>query len=298
MRVVEVQSYGGADALRVVSRPSPAASGGTIGGTIGGRVLVRVAAAAVNPVDAATRAGYLAAFTPELTGPFVPGWDFAGQTEDGQRVAGFVPWFEQGGTVGAYASELLADPAWFAPLPASADLVAAATLPLNALTAAQALAVAGLTAGQSLLVTGASGGVGGFAVQLAVAAGLDVTAVASTGDEAFVAGLGAKTVLSRTDTPPAKAFDGVLNAASVPDAIAAVRDGGVFVAVTDHTAPAAERAVRVDTVHVTPDRSLLADLLGRELTTRVAGTLPLEEAAQAHRRLEAGGLRGKLVLTV
>ncbi|MEV4514055.1 NADP-dependent oxidoreductase [Dactylosporangium sp. NPDC049525] len=296
MRVVEVQQYGGIDTLRVVERPEPGPE------LAQGRVRVRLAAAAVNPVDTATRAGYTAALVPDLTGPFVLGWDFAGITDDGQAVAGFVPWFEQGGRVGTYTSVLLADPAWFAPVPVPddrpADLVAASTMPLNAVTAAQALRLAGLTAGQRLLVTGASGGVGGFAVQLAVAAGLDVTAVASTGDEAFVAGLGAKTVLSRTATPSPRSFDGVLNAASAPEAIAAVRDGGVFVAVTDYSAPAAERGVRVDTVHVTPDREQLAEVLAAGLVTRVAGTLPLAEAAEAHRRLEAGGLRGKLVLTV
>jgi NADPH:quinone reductase len=290
MRVVEVQQYGGVETLRAVDRPEPT--------PVGGRVRVRVAAVAVNPVDTATRAGYLAALVPDLTGPFVPGWDFAGVTDDGRAVAGFVPWFEQGGGVGSYASVLLADPAWFAPVPAGTDLVAASTVPLNAVTAAQALRLAGLTAGQSLLVTGASGGVGGFAVQLAAAAGLDVTAVASTGDEQFVAGLGAKTVLSRTDTPPPGSFDGVLDAASVPDAVTAVRDGGAFVAVLDAMAPAPQRGVRVGTVHVTPDREVLAEVLGAGLVTRVAGTLPLAEAADAHRRLEAGGLRGKLVLTV
>jgi len=70
------------------------------------------------------------------------------------------------------------------------------------------------------------------------------------------------------------------------------------VAVTDYSAPAAERGVRVDTVHVTPDRELLAELLAAGLVTRVAGTVALADAAEAHRRLEAGGLRGKLVLTV
>ena len=289
MRVVEVQQYGGVDTLRVVERPEPVPSGG--------RVRVRVTAVTVNPVDVVTRAGYLAALVPDLTGPFVLGWDFAGVTEDGQAVAGFVPWFEQGGRVGTYASELLADPAWFAPVPDPEDLVTASTVPLNAVTAAPALRLAGLTAGQSLLVTGASGGVGGFAVQLAVAAGLEVTAVASTGDEAYVAGLGAKTVLARTETPAPGSFDAVLDAASVPGAIAAVRDGGAFVAVMDPAAPAAERGVRVDTVHVTPDRAQLTELLGAGLVTRVAGTLDLAEAAEAHRRLEAGGLRGKLVLT-
>jgi NADPH2:quinone reductase len=294
MRVVEVRQFGDADSLRVADRPSPAAP-------TDGRVPVRVTAAVVNPIDAAIRAGYLAAVLPDLSTPFVLGWDFAGVTADGRRVAGLVPWFALGGTTGTYTEVLLADPAWLAPLPDGVDDAEAATVALNGQTAQQAMALLGLRAGQRLLVTGASGGVGGFAVQLAAAAGLDVTAVASKGDEAYVAGLGAKSVLGRDDTPEPASFDGVLNPASADGMIAAVRDGGAFVAVTDASEPHPERGIRVATVHVTPDSagfSALLELLAEgRLTTRIAQRLPFERAADAHRRTEQGGLRGKVVLT-
>ncbi|MEU7870765.1 NADP-dependent oxidoreductase [Dactylosporangium sp. NPDC049140] len=292
MRAVEVSGYGDAERLRVAERPEPAAEAG--------RVPVRVTAAVVNPVDVWTRAGAMSGLLPGLNPPFLLGWDFAGTTADGTAVAGLVPWFDEGGRTGTYAEALLADPAWLAPIPAGVDPVDAATVALNGLTAQQALELLALPAGARLLVTGASGGVGGFAVQLAAAAGLDVTAVASGGDEAFVAGLGAKEVLSRGAELPAGAFDGALNAAGTEGVLAAVRDGGAFVAVTDPSEPRTERGVRVETVHVVPSSAGLAALLGElaagRLVTRVADRLPLTEAAAAHRRVETGGLRGKLVL--
>jgi NADPH2:quinone reductase len=292
MFVVEVSGYGDADLLQGAQRPEPA--------PMPGRVPVRVTAAVVNPVDTWTRAGVMAAALPDLRPPFVLGWDFAGVTPDGTPVAGLVPWFAEGGRTGTYTEVLLADPAWLAPIPAGVDPVDAATVALNGLTAQQALTMLDVPAGARVLITGASGAVGGFAVQLAAAAGLDVTAVASAGDEAFVAGLGAKEVLARGAAIPAAAFDGVLNAAAADDVIAAVRDGGAFVTVTDPSVPRTERGIRVSKVGVEPDSAGLAALLGDlamgRLVTRVAGRMPLSDAAVAHRRVEAGGLRGKLVL--
>jgi NADPH2:quinone reductase len=292
MFVVEVSAYGDADQLRGVERPEPAPEPG--------RVPVRVTAAVVNPVDAWTRSGVFAAALGDRTPPLVLGWDFAGVTPDGTAVAGLVPWFADGGRTGTYTELLLADPAWLAPIPAGVDPADAAAAALNGQTAQQALDQLGLRPGARLLVTGASGGVGAFAVQLAVAAGLDVTATASTGDEAYVAGLGAKEVLSRGAERPAAAFDGALNATGEDGVIAAVRDGGAFAAVTDPSTPAPERGIRVSTVHVSPSSAglatLLAELAAGRLTSRVAERLPLAEAAAAHRRVEAGGLRGKLVL--
>ncbi|MEV8512333.1 NADP-dependent oxidoreductase [Dactylosporangium sp. NPDC051484] len=292
MFLVEVSQFGDADRLRGTWRPDPA--------PVAGRVPVRVSAAVVNPVDVGTRAGGLAAMVPGLRPPFVLGWDFAGVTDDGTAVAGLVPWFDEAGATGTYTERLLADPAWLAPIPAGVDPAEAATIALNGLTARQALPLAGLRAGARLLVTGASGGVGGLAVQLAAAAGLDVTAIASPGDEAFVAGLGAKEVVTRGAALPAGAFDAALDAASYGGVLHAVRDGGAYVAVTDPSTPAPERGIRVAKVSVAPSAeglaALLDDLAAGRLTTRIAGRLPLAKAAEAHRRVERGGLRGKLVL--
>jgi NADPH:quinone reductase-like Zn-dependent oxidoreductase len=291
---VEVTAYGDAGVLRGTERPEPA--------PVAGRVPVRVTAAVVNPVDAWTRSGSFAEWLPGLSHPFLLGWDFAGETADGTRVAGLIPWFAEGGASGTYAEVILADPAWLAPIPDGVDAAEAAAVALNGQTAQQALALLGLEPGASVLITGASGAVGGFAVQLAVAAGLDVTAGASTDDEAYVASLGAKQVLARGTALPAAAFDGVLDAGGLggPEPLAAVRDGGVLITVTDPSTPAPERGVRVTKVEAGPSAeglaALLAELAAGRLTTRIERRLPLSEAAEAHRLTERGGLRGKLVL--
>lgn len=311
MRVIEVRRYGGPEVLEEVERPEPQ--------PVPGRVRVRVTAATVNPVDLWTREGQLTAMTPGLEPPFLLGWELAGTVlEDGegfaagQPVVGMVPWFGVAAAgIGTYAEVLSAEPGWLAPLPAGVDPVSAATVGLNGQTAAQSLDLVGLRAGATLLVTGASGAVGAFAVQLAAAAGAHVLAVAADTDDApYLDGLGARQVLPRTapaDLPAAvraahpAGVDALFDAALFGQpAIGAVRDGGVFVSASVPAAPAAERGVRADTVQTHPDAAGLAELLtalaeGR-LVTRVAGTLPLAEAAEAHRRLAAGGLRGKLVL--
>jgi NADPH2:quinone reductase len=288
MFVVEVSRFGDAGVLVGAQRPDPAPTPG--------RVPVRVTAAVVNPVDVVTRAGLI----PGLTPPFVLGWDFAGVTPDGTAVAGLVPWFAEAGATGTYADVVLADPAWLAPIPAGVDPAEAATLALNGLTAQQALALAALPAGTRLLITGASGGVGGFAVQLAAAAGLSVTAIASPGDESYVASLGAKEVLTRGTALQPSSFDAALDAASYGGVLHAVRDGGTYISVTDPSTPPSERDIRVAKVGVVPSSEglavLLSDLAAGRLVTRVAGRLPLSSAAEAHRRAEEGGLRGKLVL--
>jgi NADPH:quinone reductase-like Zn-dependent oxidoreductase len=307
MRVIEVRGFGGPEVLVEVQRPEPEPGAG--------QVAVRVRAAGVNPVDRLTRAGVLAPMIGHLPLPLVLGWDLAGTVErdgggftTGQRVAGMVPWFASG--AGSYAEVVLADAGWLAPVPDGVDDVTAGALPLNALTAEQALDLTAVPAGGTLLVTGASGAVGGYAVQLAAAAGAEVLAVASAGDEEWVAGLGAEHVLARAGAGDLAAavrgrvaggVDAVLDAAPVgPQLVAAARDGGTFTAVLDATAPAAERGVRVAKVSVVPDadalRRLLDAVAAGALAVRVAGTVPLGRAREAHERAAAGGLRGKLVL--
>jgi NADPH:quinone reductase-like Zn-dependent oxidoreductase len=194
-----------------------------------------------------------------------------------------------------------------APAP-DTDLVAAATLPLNGLTALQSLDLLGLEPGQTVLVTGAAGAVGGFAVELAAARGLRVVAAASDHDEELVRGLGADVFVPRS-APLAETVrqvvpggvDGALDAAVLGlPALDAVRGGGAFVVVIAGAAPPPLRGIRVANVLVRADGAALRELSalvdqGR-LTLRVAGTLPLTEVAEAHRRLEKGGLRGRLVL--
>jgi NADPH2:quinone reductase len=311
MRVIEVQGYGDASVLREAERPDPVPAPGS--------VLVRVRAAAVNPVDLATRAGVFAEVIPDLAAPFVLGWDFAGEVAEpvdgfvvGERVAGFVPWFPVGGAVGAYAEYLVADGAWLARVPDGISDVVAATIPLNGLLAAQSLATLGVWPGQTILVTGASGAVGGYAVQLAAADGVHVIAMGSVGDEDHVAGLGAKHVAGRAGPAELVAavraiqphgVDAVLDAGTAgPELIAAVADGGRFVAVREPAAPARERGIAVYPIRTAPDpvglRDLFAAVARGELTSRIEGTMPLALAAEAHLRAETERPHGKIVLTV
>ena len=306
MRVAEVTAFGGPEVLRIAERPDPVA------GT--GQVVVRIHAAAINPTDLGTRAGQARRRLPDLEPPFVPGWDLAGEVTSvgdgateyapGDRVVGMIPFVRIGGRVGAYAEAAAVDPAWLAPLPDGIAFEEAATLPLNALTARQALDRLGLPPGAVLLITGASGGVGSFATQLAVAAGIRVLAVAGRDDEEWVDSLGATEVLPRdADLSTIDTVDGVFDAvplgptASTPP----LRDGGkvVFTRPPDPSEP--ERDLQFESFLVESDpEALLAlteQLATGALRTRVARTLPLEQAAEGHRLTEAGGLRGKVVLT-
>ena len=307
MRVIEVPQYGSADVLHEVERDTPDAGPG--------KARVAVAATTLNPIDVDIRAG---AFPiPALELPFVLGWDLAGTLLDdldglraGQRVVAMVPWMDVPAS-GTNADVVLVEPEWVAALPDDADVIAAATLPLNGLTARQTIDLARVEAGQTVFVDRGSAGVGGFAVQIAAARGGRVVAVAADeGDAAYVAGLGAEQVVARGE--PAALIDAVRRFApgGVDVAIdtsgvgapllGVVRDSGAFVTVAG-PAPDAEREIRVERQSVVPDREQLASIVAEHeagtLTTRVADTLPLSQAAEAHRRLEAGGVRGKIVLT-
>ncbi len=308
MRAVVIEGYGGPEVLQVaeVAQPQPGP----------GQVQVRVRAAAVHPADGAARAGVLAALVPERE-RYVLGWDFAGEVAElgagvsgyavGDAVVGLSDWFET--LVGTQAEYVVLDATALAPAPVGTSAVDAAGLPLNGLTALQALPLLGLAPGQSLLVTGAAGGVGAFAVELAVRSGLVVYALAGPDDEKFVTGLGA-TLVPRSADPVAAlrelvpaGVDGVLDAAVLgPPVLGAVRDGGSFVAVVGPAAPTPERDIRVGKVSVHSGGTDLADLVDLvqrgELTLRTAGTYPVEQVAQAHTRLAAGGVRGALVLTI
>ncbi|MEE6261355.1 NADP-dependent oxidoreductase [Plantactinospora sonchi] len=302
MRVVAATAVGGPEVLRVVEWPDPVAGPG--------QVLVRVGAAGVNPADLGARSGFIPGGPVEP--PIALGWDFAGEIAEvgddvtdlrpGDRVAGMIPWYQARGGVGAYAELVAADRDWVVPIPDTLDLAAAATIGLNALTARQALDLMSLDPGTSVLVTGASGGVGGFAAELAVRAGHRVVAVASHEDEEWVRGLGVAEVLPRSvDLAEVGPFPAVLDAVPLgPPAAVAVADGGTLVTTRPTPPVDPSRGVHQHVIMIRLDPPTLAELVAEvaagRLRTRVATTLPLAEAAQAHRLAEAGGLRGKVVL--
>ncbi|MFJ4779915.1 NADP-dependent oxidoreductase [Streptomyces sp. NPDC088762] len=297
MKAVVVNGFGGPENVEIaeVAVPGPEA----------GQVRIRVRAAGVNPVDGAVRAGVFGGAGQRLG----LGWDVAGEIDAtgadvtgwnwGDRVVGL-----HYGTVkplGTHAEYVVLDASAVAAAPASVDTAAAAALPLSGLTAARSVGLLGLAPGASVLITGAAGVVGGLAVQLAAQAGLVVTALAGEEDEALVRSLGAAAFVPRGQAP-AEPVDGVLDAAVLGEAaLAFVRDGGAYVGLIPGHAPAAERGIRVQEQEVAPDGELLARLVSLvdagTLTLRVSETFPLTDAAKAHDRLDAPGVRGRIVLT-
>ncbi|MFJ5271205.1 NADP-dependent oxidoreductase [Streptomyces sp. NPDC088358] len=294
MRAAVVTAFGGPEAVEIVETdvPEPAAR----------QIRIKVAAAALNPVDAGVRAGVFGGAGKRLG----LGWDVAGTVDAvgvatgwtvGDEVVALV--YGTAKSLGTHADHVIVDADAVAKAPASVDAVHAATLPLNALTAAQALDLLALEPGRSLLVTGAAGAVGGYAVQLAAHRGLAVTGVARAADEELVRSLGATRFAAGAVAPGS--VDGVLDAAILgAAALEWVRDGGVFTGVIPHAHPASVRGVRTGSVEVAADGARLAELVALVdagvLTPRVAETFALDGAVKAHARLAEGGLRGRVVL--
>jgi NADPH:quinone reductase-like Zn-dependent oxidoreductase len=183
---------------------------------------------------------------------------------------------------------------------------------MNGLTARAALDLLALESGQLLAVTGSAGAVGGYAIQLAKADGLRVVADAAPADEAVVKALGADTVLPRGDDFVScvrdvcpSGVDGLVDAALLEASVLdAVRDGGGMATLRgfDGTGPA-DRGIRFFPVYVrnyAQEHTMLDRLRSLAeagtLTLRVARVLPADQAPEAHRLLEARGVRGRLVL--
>ncbi|HZO63651.1 MAG TPA: zinc-binding dehydrogenase [Kribbellaceae bacterium] len=168
MRALVVRQFGDPDAIELIETDTPVPGPG--------EVRIKVAAAAVNPVDLAT-AG--------VTG-----------VQPGSEVVGLVDLLAR--SLKTHGEPVVLDARAVAPAPRNVDPVAASSFGLNALTALQALDRLDLIAGESLPVTGAAGGVGGYAVELAKHRGLTVIAVAGEDDEELVRGFGADHFVPRS----------------------------------------------------------------------------------------------------
>ncbi|WP_028936724.1 NADP-dependent oxidoreductase [Pseudonocardia spinosispora] len=311
MRAIGVHEYGGPEALEILDLPEPVPGPG--------EVRIRVHAAAVNPTDTLLRAGAHAARLAGHRPPYVPGMDAAGVVDllgpdvddrlrPGQRVIALV--VPTGVHGGAYAEQIVVPAASVVPAPDGVDLAAASTLLMNALTARLAVDALELSRGQTLAVTGPAGAFGGYAVQLAKADGLRVIADAAPKDEQLVRDLGVDEVLARgdglaeriravePDGVPGVADGALLNEQVLP----AIADGGGLSVVRGWQG-AVDRGITVHPILVSnsaTDTAALTRLAEQAeagvLTLRVAEVLPASEAVRAHRLLEAGGIRGRLVL--
>jgi NADPH:quinone reductase len=295
-RAVSIPEPGGPEVLRVLERevrePGP------------GEIRIAVRAAAVNPTDIGLRAGGAA----DLDPPWVPGMDAAGVVESvGDGVTRLAPGDEVMAAVtprradGGAQQELLVLPEASAVLvPEGASVVEAATLPMNGLTALLGLELLGLEPGQTLGVTGGAGLLGSYVAVLAKARGLRVIADAKPDDEDLVRSFGADEVVARGGFPPQGA-DAVFDTALLnEDALYAIRDGGGLAVVRGWSGDdSVERGIDVHSVRVATvlERTdWLEQLRQQAIPLRVAGEYPPEQAAEAHRVMDAGGLRGRAVI--
>jgi NADPH2:quinone reductase len=300
MRAVGVTEWGGPDVLQVLDLPTPEAGPG--------QVRIRVYAAAVNPTDTLLRDGSRAEALRDVPPPFVLGMDAAGELDQigpdvetslqvGDPVMAVVL---PAGAHGAYAEQIVVPAESVVRAPQGASHAEAASLLMNAVTVRAALDALDLQPGQLLAVTGAAGAVGGFAVELGKADGLRVVADASPADEKLVTSLGARV---REVFP--EGADGLVDGALLDEhALAAVRDGGRIATVRGYQGPDAdERGITFHPVFVRDyarEQTMLDRLRQQaeqgQVTLRVAQVFPAGQAAEAHRILEAGGTRGRLVL--
>jgi NADPH:quinone reductase len=310
MRAVGLFIHGGPEVLRVVELPEVHAGSG--------QVRVRVRAATVNPTDVLARDGTRAEQQKADPPPYVPGMEAAGIVDEvgsgvpdrlkvGDAVIAIVL---PKGSHGAYREQIVLDARSVVKAPSGKPHSEACTLPMNGLTARLSLDLLKLSPGQVIAVTGAAGAYGGYVIQLAKTEGLTVIADASEKDEKLVASLGADIVVRRGDDVASRirshfpqGVDGLADGAVLNEpVISAVRDGGGFTSVRGFQG-IPQRDIHFTTTFVRSYAQELEklDRLRQEveagrLTLRVADVYPPEMAADVHRRLEAGGTRGRLVI--
>jgi NADPH:quinone reductase-like Zn-dependent oxidoreductase len=278
-------------------------------------VLVSVRAAGVNPVDWKIVAGYLQGAYPHHL-PLIPGWDVSGVVESvGPAVTTVAP----GDRVLAYARKDHVQHGTFAEkvavperaittIPDGVGFAPAAGLPLAGLTAEQLLDATEVSKEHTVLVHNAAGGVGSFAVQLAVLRGARVLGTASSGKHDYVRSLGAE---------PVEYGEGLVQRVRdlAPEGVDVALDfigGDALTATPELLGPEGRVGSVVDPgvlsmrggryVFVRPDAAMLARLAGHvadgRLRVEVSETYPLEQAAQALARSKEGHVRGKIVVTV
>jgi len=301
MKAVVVHQYGGPEVLKFEEYPDPVPGRG--------QVLVRVAAASVNPIDYKRRAGLTKDFYP-IHFPGLIGVDMAGTVV---KVGPGVEAFTAGNQVFAMAANTYAELCVvkadiLADIPEGLDLIQAAALPLVTTTGNQLISATGIKAGQTVLVVGAAGNVGRSAVFTANQRGAVVIAgvLKSQMDEGKT--IGADQLVATDDNnaianlPMLDVVADTVNGKTAEKLIAKVKAGGVFASVLGAPKNAEKYpTVKVLPVYAAPDAKTLQFMAeavrdGR-LVIPISQKLPLSEAAEAQAAAEKGGI-GKILLVV
>jgi NADPH:quinone reductase-like Zn-dependent oxidoreductase len=301
MKAVVVHQYGGPEVLKFEDYPDPVPGPG--------EVLVRVAAASVNPIDCKRRAGLTKDFYP-LTFPGLIGVDLAGTVA---KLGPGVEGFSVGDQVFAMADNTYAElcvvkAAVLARIPQGLDLIDAAALPLVTTTGNQLMAATGIKAGQTVLVVGAAGNVGRSAVFTAKQRGATVIAGILKRQMEEAKTVGADRLIPTDDDTaianllPLDAVADAVGGKTAEKLISKVKPGGVYSSVVG----APQNAAKYPSVSVVPvfskfDRKTLESMAEAvrdgKLVIPISQKFPLSEAAQAQAVAEKGGIGKILLLT-
>ncbi|MCB8840323.1 NADP-dependent oxidoreductase [Aurantimonas sp. VKM B-3413] len=306
MRAIRYDRYGGSDVLQLLDLPrAPMAPD---------EIRVALSHASVTPLDCKLRAGLLKAhFTVDF--PKVPGRDGAGTvSEVGAAVTDFavgdrVCVLARHGTQGSYASERVSRADDLVPIPGGLSDEAAASLVNAGLSAwVSVFETARIEPGTKVLVHAGAGAVGGLIVQLCRNLGAEVTATCRAANCDYVRSLGASRAVAYDTEDFGKLCDqdvvfdlvgGETHARSYP----ILKKGGhlVWLVAAPIVDRGAEYGVEVTRAMITdrrePVEAILTMAAKGEIAPQIAGVLPLAEAAEAHRRMEAGEVtRGRMLL--
>ena len=311
MRAIAVHEWGGRDKLELIERETPPVAPDG--------VLLRIRAAALNPIDAKIREGKLASKFPYHF-PVILGWDAAGVVEE---VGPAVTWFKPGDAAygycrrhelefGTYGEYVTVPEGFLAHMPEQLSFEQAAAIPLTGLTAHQGLEMLGLRGGEYLFVTGGAGGVGHMVVQLAVERGARVVATASPENHDFLRELGAEPLdyhdpdllehwRELTGGAGADAAFDLFGGEDQEQAFSVLRKGGRLVSLA--APPEPRDCFETRYMFVRPSGydigEHLTPLINEgSLMPHIQDSYPLAAAAEAMEVLEGGHVRGKLVLTV
>ncbi len=307
MKAAYIEEIGGPEKLIVGERPTPEAGAG--------QMLVRTKAAGVGPWDWKIMGGIFG--SPSM--PLIPGLEVAGIVEQAGPDAGFTPGDEvfasTGFTAGGFAQYIGVDPQVAALKPSRLSFEEAAALVVGGGTAYEGLAdVIKLQPGETVLITAASGGVGTMAVQIAVALGARVFAVASARNLEYVRSLGASEVFDYAQPCWAAGvlaaapggvdalFDGA-GGETGQEALKGIRPGGrgAFIAYPPpQIDPATGITAEVFSASVIRERleAVAALVSGGRLRVEVEKVLPLDQAREALEAVQGGHTRGKIVLNI
>jgi NADPH:quinone reductase-like Zn-dependent oxidoreductase len=301
MKAIVVHEYGGPEVLKFEEYPDPVPGPG--------EVLVRVAAASVNPIDYKRRAGLTKDFYP-IHFPGLIGVDMAGTVV---KVGPGVEAFTVGNQVFAMADNTYAELCVvkadvLADIPEGLDLIEAAALPLVTTTGNQLLSGTGIKAGQTVMVVGAAGNVGRSAVFTAKERGATVIAGVLKRQMDEAKNVGADQVVATDDDTaianlsPLDAVADTVGGRTAEKLIAKVKPGGVFATVLEAPQNAAKYpSVKAVFVFSKFDRNTLQFMSEAvrdgKLVIPISLKLPLSEAAKAQAAAEKGGIGKILLLT-